>query len=175
MELKKLAPWNWFSKEEHGSQLTPSRQQQTGIAPLEREFNQLIDRFFSASRGVWFEQPFQLPLETTALLKPRIDLSAREREYILSLEIPGVKEEEVKINLSNNTMTITGEKRQEHEEKRGNYYRMERSYGSFQRILSLPEDVDQENIKASFKRGVLTVTMPRRRVSEASGKIIEIN
>ena len=74
-----------------------------------------------------------------------------------------------------NTLTIRGEKRQEKEEKAKDYYRIERSYGSFQRVLSLPEDVDQDTIKATFKNGVLTVTMPRKAVTGgAEVKQIEI-
>ena len=79
------------------------------------------------------------------------------------------------LDISGNTLTIRGEKRQEKEEKAKDYYRIERSYGSFQRVLSLPEDVDQDTIKATFRNGVLTVTMPRQAVSGgAEVKKIEI-
>ncbi len=71
-------------------------------------------------------------------------------------------------------MTIRGEKKQEKEEKDKNYYRMERSYGSFQRVLSLPEDADQEGVAATFKNDVLTVTMPRKAAPQAHVRQIEI-
>ena len=71
-------------------------------------------------------------------------------------------------------MTIRGEKRQEKEEKEKNHYRIERSYGSFQRILSLPEDVDQDGIAAGFKNGVLTITMPRKALPPGEIKQVSI-
>ncbi len=76
--------------------------------------------------------------------------------------------------MADSTMTITGEKKQEKETKEENYYRMERSYGSFQRVLSLPDDIDQDNIQANFKHGVLTITMPRQQVITQKAKPIEI-
>jgi HSP20 family protein len=71
-------------------------------------------------------------------------------------------------------LTIQGEKKQENEEKGKNYYRMERSYGSFQRMLSLPEDADQNEVTATFMKGVLTVTMPRKALPKADVKQIEV-
>ena len=119
-------------------------------------------------------RPFEV-FGDSGLLKPRADLSATDTEYQLTVEIPGVNERDVSLDISGNTLTIRGEKRQEKEEKAKDYYRIERSYGSFQRVLSLPEDVDQDTIKATFKNGVLTVTMPRKAVTGgAEVKQIEI-
>ncbi len=122
-----------------------------------------------------FPRLFFLRVVAPALLKPRADLSATDTEYQLTVEIPGINERDVSLDISGNTLTIRGEKRQEKEEKAKDYYRIERSYGSFQRVLSLPEDVDQDTIKATFKNGVLTVTMPRKAVTGgAEVKQIEI-
>ena len=88
--------------------------------------------------------------------------------------MPGVDEKDVKVEIANDTLTIRGEKKQEKEENHKNYYRMERSYGSFQRVLSLPEDADQEGVSATFKNGVLTVTMPRKAAPQANVRRIEI-
>jgi HSP20 family protein len=76
--------------------------------------------------------------------------------------------------LIDDTLKIKGEKKQQKEEKEKNYYRMERSYGSFQRILSLPEDADQDNIKASFKNGIMEITIPRKAAPKTEVKQIEI-
>jgi HSP20 family protein len=108
------------------------------------------------------------------LFKPSADLRAEEKAYILSIEIPGVEEKDVSIDVYDNTMTIRGEKKQEVEEKKSNYYRVERSYGSFQRIISLPDDVDQDNISAGIKKGVLTITMPKTETEKNKGKTIAI-
>ena len=83
-------------------------------------------------------------------------------------------QQDVKVEVSNNTMTIKGEKKQKKEEKGKNYYRVERSYGSFQRVLSLPEDANQEDIKASFKNGILTIRMPRKALPKSDVKQIEV-
>ncbi len=90
------------------------------------------------------------------------------------MEIPGVDEKDVRLEIVNDTLTIQGEKKQENEEKGKNYYRMERSYGSFQRMLSLPEDADQNEVTATFKKGVLTVTMLRKALPKADVKQIEV-
>jgi HSP20 family protein len=92
----------------------------------------------------------------------------------VTLEIPGVDEKDVRLEIVNDTLTIQGEKKQANEEKGKNYYRMERSYGSFQRMLSLPEDADQNDVTATFKKGVLTVTMPRKALPKADVKQIEV-
>jgi HSP20 family protein len=108
------------------------------------------------------------------MLKPTLDLSATDKKYTISVEIPGVDEKDVKLEIANDTLTIRGEKKQENEEKDKNYYRVERSYGSFQRVLSLPEDADQAGVKATFKRGILFISMPRKAVPQADVRKIDI-
>ena len=109
------------------------------------------------------------------MIKPTLDLGATDKAYTVTVEIPGVDEKDVKLEIANDILTIRGEKRQETEEKEKNYYRLERSYGSFQRVLSLPEDIDQDGVKASFNRGVLTVTMPRKALPKSDVRQIAIN
>lgn len=91
-----------------------------------------------------------------------------------SQEVPGVDEKDVKVEIANDTLTIRGEKTQEKEEKDKNHYRMERSYGSSQRMLSLPEDADQKGVSATFKNGVLTVAVRRKAAPQANVRQIEI-
>lgn len=185
MELKKLAPWNWFKKEEESDHAVPVRHSDKAAympersydptLPMHRDIDRLFDLFLRGISPSVFGRFGSWPsFAETGLLRPRVDLSATEREYLLTVEIPGVNEKDVAIDLSNNTLTIKGEKRQEKEEKDKDFYRIERSYGSFQRVLSLPEDVDQEGIKASFKDGVLSVTMPRIAQTKGEVKQIEI-
>jgi HSP20 family protein len=108
------------------------------------------------------------------MLKPTLDLSASENEYTIAVEVPGVNESDLKIEIDKNTMIIRGEKKQEKEEKKKNYYRQERFYGSFQRILSLPEDADQDDIQATFQHGVLNITLPRKALPKPNVRQIAI-
>jgi HSP20 family protein len=108
------------------------------------------------------------------MIKPTLDLGATDKAYTIAVEVPGVDEKDVTVEIANDTLTIRGEKKQEKEEKDRNYYRMERSYGSFQRVLSLPEDADQDGVSATFKNGVLRVTMPRKAAPQAQVRQIEI-
>ncbi len=187
MDIKKLAPWNWLKKEteESGGNVPVTRDGGSLVAhdgnvvspvvQFRREVDRIFENFFRGSGLSPCESDLFSPLTTTGLLKPQVDIGATEKEYVISVEVPGVMEEDVQVEVSGNTMTIRGEKRQEKEEKEKSYYRMERSYGSFQRVLSLPEDVDQEGIKASFKKGVLSVTIPRKSLPGSQAKQIAIN
>ncbi len=185
MDLKKLAPWNWFKKEEEGTGAalpirstghgTPGRPLQGPIGQLHREMDQLFDHFFRGfdigpRRG---GGTFSSAL-TDGLLKPTLDIGANDKEYAISIEVPGVEQKDIKIEIANNTLTVSGEKQQKSEEKEKNYYRMERSYGSFRRILSLPEDADQDAIEANFKNGVLNITMPRKKPTGSDIRQIDI-
>ncbi len=175
MELKKLALWNWFKNEEEREQPPPryrdtfpepwrsSKATHSLLPDFDRHFNGLFQTFLGDK--FW---------ETTSLLKPHADLKAEGKAYILTVEIPGVEEDDVSIDIFANTLTIKGEKKQEKEEGKANYYRIERRYGSFQRILSLPQDVDQDNITATIKKGILTITIPKVEVGKAAHESIPI-
>lgn len=170
MSVKKWIPWNWFKNEEDSAgksvpvqrAVVQERDHALGY-PIER-FHREIDRLFDQAFRGFGLTPFEfnrplLPGLNDGILKPTLDLGATDKEYTVTLEIPGVDEKDVRLEIVNDTLTIQGEKKQEAEEKGKNYYRMERSYGSFQRMLSLPEDADQNDVTATFKNGVLTVTM----------------
>lgn len=187
MDIKKWIPWNWFKKEEEGSGTTVPVQhegrqgQAVTLANPLQQFHQDIDRLFDQTfrkfglSSAIFNPSFPSRLtEAAIVLKPTLDLGVTDQEYTLTVEIPGVEEKDVKLEIVNDTLTIGGEKKQEKEEKEKNYYRMERSYGSFQRVLCLPDDVDQDNVKASFAKGILTVTLPRKTAQKSDVRHIEI-
>ena len=185
MDIKKWVPWNWFKKEEENAgKIIPVRHRGNPAAPsagfnpigrLHQDISQIFDNFLSEFGAVPFEfsRPFGAGL-ADATLRPTLDLSATDKEYTISVEIPGVDEKDLRIELDKDTLIIRGEKKLEKEEKERNYYRMERAYGSFQRMLSLPEDADREALKAAFKKGVLTVTMPRKALEHTNVKRIEV-
>lgn len=185
MDIKKWVPWNWFKKEEGNDGNAVPVKRETAYEnssmltnPLQH-FHQEIDRVFDqAFRGFnWVPFGFERPLtahHADHIIKPKLDLGASGNEYTITVEVPGVDPEEVKLEIVNDTLTIRGEKKQKKEEREKNFYRIERSYGSFQRVLSLPEDADQNGVKATFKKGILTVTLPRKALPESEVKQVEV-
>jgi len=118
---------------------------------LQREIDRLFDDF---SRG--------LPAFTgTGALMPSMDVTETDKEIEITAELPGLEEKDVQINVTDNLLTIKGEKKAEKEQKDKNYRLVERSYGSFERTLELPEGVNAEAIKANISKGVLKVTVPK--------------
>ena len=104
---------------------------------------------------------------------PSVDVVETDDEIVVKAEIPGVSKDDIDLTVENNRIIISGEKKQEHEEKEDNYYLMERSYGSFRRIFVLPAQADADRVVASYKDGILTVTVPKTEV--AKGKKIDIS
>jgi HSP20 family protein len=134
------------------------------FALLRREMDALFEGFFS-DRG-----------ESAPGLKgfnPRVDVAESDREIRLTAELPGVDEKDVEVALTRDGITIKGEKRSEKEDKGEENYWLERSYGSFRRTFSLPCEVDSDKASASFKKGVLTVTLPKT-AQAAKNKKIEV-
>ncbi len=104
---------------------------------------------------------------------PQIEVSEREGNLVVCADLPGLKKEDVEVNINDNALTIRGERRQDNEENREGFYRSERSYGSFFRSIPLPEGVNAEQATASFRDGVLEVSVPMPQRAER-GRRIEI-
>ena len=92
---------------------------------------------------------------------PRTDVNETDREIIIDVEVPGLKKTDVKVEVKNNTLTISGERKQEEKTEKPEYSRIERHYGRFERTFGLPETVQTDNIAAAYKEGVLTITLPK--------------
>jgi HSP20 family protein len=92
---------------------------------------------------------------------PSMDLVETETHYVLRADLPGLGEEDVSIELDDNVLTVSGERKSEHDEKNEGFHRVERSFGTFRRSLTLPDGVDAEAIAATFDKGVLEVTIPK--------------
>ena len=145
------------------------------LRDFHREVNRLFDRTFRDFGFSSFDMDRPFLNISSGMLKPVTDLAASDKEYTVTVEVPGAEKDDIRIEVANNIMTISGEKKQKKEEEQKDFYRQERYYGSFQRVLSLPEDADQDHIRASFKQGVLTVTMPRKDMPKPNVKEIEIH
>ena len=110
---------------------------------------------------------------TLADWAPLADITEDEKEYLIKVELPDVKKEDVKVTVENGVLTISGERKFEKEEKKKKYHRVERAYGSFMRSFSLPDQADASKVKAEFKNGMLTVHLPKS--EKAKPKQIEVN
>lgn len=130
------------------------REEYNPFALLRQEMNTLFDNFF---RGFEVE-PFMGRFRG---FSPDVDIKESEKEIKVAAELPGMDDKDIDISLTRDSLTIKGEKKEEKEDKGKDYYRMERSYGSFSRTIPLPVEVDVDKVKAEFKKGVLTVTLPK--------------
>ena len=121
---------------------------------LQSEMNRLFNTMFDAPGANGARAG-------TSRWLPAMDLGETEEEFVLRADLPGLSEQDVNIELEDNVLTISGERKSEHEEKKEGLHRVERAYGSFSRSLTLPEGVNPEAIKANFDRGVLEVRIPK--------------
>ena len=183
MELKQIAPWNWFKREEEtqGSMVPVTRQDARGnypasLARFHDEFDQLFESFlqgFPLAPSMFPRMPRAIAGST--LIKPSVDIAASDKAYTITAEVPGVDEKQINVEIQGDTLIIRGQKEHQKEEKKNDYYCVERSYGSFQRQLSLPEDADADRIKAAYKQGVLTLTVPRKAAMARAVKQIDVH
>jgi HSP20 family protein len=146
---------------------------------LRREVDRLFDDFGVGSwrspfgRTAFDLQPFWRG-EVGWGKAPAVDIAENEKAYEITAELPGMDESNIDVKFSDGTLTIKGEKKDEKEEKKKDYYLSERRYGSFQRSFGVPDGVDTDKIEAQFKNGVLTVTLPKSADAQKSEKKIAI-
>jgi HSP20 family protein len=125
------------------------------LGTIQNEMNRLFNSFF--------DTPTPTQSNGTAFRRwiPAMDLIEIEDAFVLTADLPGLSESDVNIEVEDNVLTVSGDRKAEHEDRKAGYYRVERSYGSFRRSLTLPEGVEPEAVKATFDKGVLTVTVPK--------------
>ena len=112
--------------------------------------------------------------DDTGFMIPDIDVRDTGTALLIEAELPGVAEKDIAVTLADGVLTIKGEKRQQREEKKDNFYLSERSFGSFERALALPDSTDEAKIEARFEKGVLHVTVPKKPEAVKAQKKIEI-
>lgn len=126
------------------------------MSSLQSEMNRLFSTFFDGPSAV--DAPAGTGLRRWV---PAMDLVETDGSYVLKADLPGLAKDDVKVELNDNVLTVSGERKAEHEDRGKGYHRVERAYGSFSRTLTLPEGVDPEAIEASFDKGVLEVRVPK--------------
>jgi HSP20 family protein len=138
---------------------------------MDRTFDRMF-RDFGVSRGSWLTRPFR-SRAGEGLWAPRIEAFQQGDRFIVRADLPGLKKDDVQVELTDDAVTLRGERREEHEEKREGYFRSEREYGQFHRSIPLPEGVITESAQATFKNGVLEISM-QAPPAETRGRRLEI-
>lgn len=137
-----------------------------------REFATLQDRMNRLFRESYNDAGRDESLTSTSFA-PAVDVYEDEHKVTLKIEVPGIDEKDIDVRVENNTLTVSGERKIEKEEKEENYRRVERQYGSFVRTFTLPPTVDNEHVSANYEKGVLKITLPKK--AEAKPKQIKVN
>ena len=135
---------------------------------LRNQVNRVFDDF-------WGESWLAPSREMAAGFWPQVDVTETDKEIKVSAEIPGVESKDIDVSVEEGMLTIKGKKKYEREEKEKDQYRMERSYGSFERAIELPAEVDESKAKAEFKKGVLRLTLPKRPGAPSRRKKIPVS
>jgi len=169
--MNTLAKWNPFGSRESLT-MWPAERPWDPFRDMEREMTSILERMDQMA-GRW-------PVETKggelklAAWTPRVDVIEDEKEYLVKAELPEVKKEEIKVQVHDHTLSITGERKAEKEEKGKKYHRIERTYGSFERSFMLPDEADASKITSEFKDGVLNVHLPKVPVPESKTTEVKV-
>ena len=166
MQIKDLIPWGRDKTDE-------SRKDENEANPLtnlQRDVNRVFDDFWSR-----FDRPSTARNGFVGTDHPRTDIADNDDEIEVSIELPGMDEKDIEVSLSRDVLTVRGEKKAEKKEEKKGYYLSERSYGSFYRSIPLPPGADTDKAKAEFKKGVLTISVPKTEEAQAEVKRIAVN
>ena len=136
---------------------------------LQRQMNRMFDNFFGRTTSL---VPSEESLSSWEF-GPPVDIYEDDRRLTFKVEVPGIDEKDIKVEIENNMLTIRGERKLEQDIKEESFRRMERHYGAFSRSFTLPSTVDPEKIEANYSHGVLAIQMPKR--AEARPKQIKVN
>ena len=166
-------------KEEKTTEPSSALEARRPFESLRREVDRLFEDF---DRDFW-RVPFRRSIfdiepfwrrELSWRAAPAVDIAEKDKAYEVTAELPGIDEKDVEVKLVDGGLTIKGEKQEEKEEKKKGYYLHERHFGSFERRFAVPDGVDTDKIEASFKKGVLTVTLPKKAEAQKPEKKIEV-
>ena len=136
-----------------------------------REFEDMFDRY---TKAVGLPRNGSQELIKSGDWSPRVDISETDKEFLIKAEIPEVDKKDVKVTVDKGVLSIQGERKEEKKEKNKKIHRVERFFGSFSRSFTLPENVDDKNIKASFKDGVLNLQLPKMEVAKSNATEVKV-
>ena len=169
MQIKDMIPWARDKKAQDGS--NGEEGEEHPVAKLQDEMNRAFEGFWNR-----MERPFSrfnLPWSGNGSA-PRSDVVETDDAIEVSIELPGMEQKDVEVTLTDDRLTVKGERKVEHQEQKKGYYLSERSYGMFERTIPLPPGIDTDKADAVFKNGVLTVKMPQSPEAKAKVKRIEV-
>lgn len=160
----KLNPWD------HPRNVS-IKKEGNSLSSLQNEVNRIFDNFSNSFQSSW-----HLPSAWTGdqKISPLMDIVENDRSFKVEAELPGMDQDDVEVTVNDSYLTIKGEKRDSKEEKDDNYIRRERYYGSYLRTIALPETANTEKVKATFKKGVLWVEIPKKEEAVKPSRKIEI-
>jgi HSP20 family protein len=130
---------------------------------LSRTFNDIVDEFFNGSTTNYRKDSFM----------PSVDVSETENEFLIAAELPGMKKDDISVDIEKGRLTISGERKFKNEEENKNYHRLETRYGKFSRSFYLPDSIEEESIQAKYEDGILNITIAKS--EEKVKKKIEIS
>lgn len=164
-----IAPWIWRRKR------LPLGKEDHPISSLQRQMNRVINDFFSTNSFLpeFFSEPLSQIGEKLNAFTPSVNVAATDKEILVTADLPGMDEKDIEISLTKDSLTIRGERKHTHEGVSQEAWQyIESSYGSFERIVPLNEEVDEEKVDASFSKGILTIKLPRKvSASKATRKV----
>lgn len=162
--LKDLIPWRKKQSE------VKRRDDEDVFGGLHRQVNELFDDFLGE-----FDNPLTRRFGDAGMANPKFDIAENDDAIEVTAELPGLDEKGVDVTLDHNRLIIKGEKKAESSDKKKDYILNERHYGMFQRVFAMPEGLDEENIKASFKKGVLNIKLPKTEEAKKERRRIEVS
>lgn len=166
------------TKEEHGIQ--PFTGIQQSVTTLRQEMDRVFDEFtrhWTVSpfhRRVFDWEPLRRMERASGVMMPDIDVAEGEEAIRVSAELPGMEEKDINVEVTEDTLTISGEKREEREEKDEDHHLSERRYGAFKRTLRVPDTVASSKVSAEMKNGILTITLPKTEKAKQKPKKVSV-
>lgn len=143
------------------------------FSSLQTEINRLFDDFFN-NGGLQTSSLLPSSWAEEQEIIPAVDIVENDKSFKVEAELPGMKQDDVEVTINNNYLTIKGEKKASKEDKDVNYVRRERYYGSYQRTIALPETADADKAKATFKKGVLWIDIPKKAEAVKPSRKVQI-
>ncbi|HEX6998575.1 MAG TPA: Hsp20/alpha crystallin family protein [Gammaproteobacteria bacterium] len=169
MAFGDMVPWRWGGLRRFQREARPFESFRREIESLHRDMDRLFERIWGESEAMslpdyWGRRE----------LVPQLDVVEDDKAFHVSIELPGMDEKDVDVTLSDQILTIRGEKKEEKETKEREFYRRERAYGAFRRSIEIPASVDTSKIEASFRKGVLTIDLPKTKEAQEKVKHISV-